>query len=81
MTDADHSLRKARPMIESGPPHNSSSITNKREIAADVAPAREFLRQARKPPCEQCLRPASPCKERCLRSMLRRRARHETLIA
>jgi hypothetical protein len=36
----------------------------------DTACAREFLRQIRKPPCEQCLRPASPCRERCLRSIL-----------
>jgi hypothetical protein len=30
---------------------------DKRERAADAARARELLRQARKPPCEQCLRP------------------------
>jgi hypothetical protein len=44
---------------------------DKREIAADTAAARELLRQARQPPCEQCLRPESPCKLRCLRSLLR----------
>jgi hypothetical protein len=43
---------------------------DKREKAADTAKAREFLRQAQQPPCKQCLRPASPCKDRCLRSML-----------
>ena len=43
---------------------------DKREIVADTVRASEFLRQIRKPPCEQCLRPASPCRERCLRSFL-----------
>jgi hypothetical protein len=42
----------------------------KREIVADSAHAHELLSRARRPPCEQCLRPASPCKLRCLRSML-----------
>jgi hypothetical protein len=41
-----------------------------REIAADVAHARELLSQARKPPCESCLRPAAPCQRRCLRPLL-----------
>ena len=45
---------------------------DKRERVAAAAVARELLHQARKPPCEQCLRPASsPCTERCLQSMLR----------
>jgi hypothetical protein len=43
---------------------------DKREIAADVAHARELVRQARQPPCESCLRPAAPCQRRCLRSLL-----------
>jgi uncharacterized protein DUF3310 len=43
---------------------------DKREIAADTTAALALLHQARQPPCEDCLRPASPCKERCLRSML-----------
>jgi hypothetical protein len=42
----------------------------RREIAADIVRAQDFLRQARRPPCEECLRPASPCKVRCLRSVL-----------
>jgi len=42
---------------------------DKREIAAATAAARELLHQARRPPCEDCLRPASPCRKRCLRSM------------
>jgi hypothetical protein len=55
----------------------------KREIAADVARAHEFLVACwrQQPPlhghvdhlgrgCAQCLRPASPCTERCLRSKL-----------
>jgi hypothetical protein len=42
---------------------------DKREIAADTAKAIELLRQARQPPCEECLRSLS-CKARCLRSML-----------
>jgi hypothetical protein len=60
---------------------------DKREIAADTARAHEFLIACWRlqPPlhdgrvdhlgrrCEQCLRPASPCKVRCLRLML-----HET---
>jgi hypothetical protein len=43
---------------------------DKREFAAELAAGLKLLSQAREPPCEQCLRPASPCKERCLRSML-----------
>jgi hypothetical protein len=43
---------------------------DKREIAADVAHAHELLSQARKPPCESCLRPAAPCQRRCLRPLL-----------
>jgi hypothetical protein len=43
---------------------------DKREIAADTAAARELLRQARQPRCEDCLRPPPGCGERCLRSML-----------
>lgn len=43
---------------------------DKREIAADIAVGRELLSRAQRPPCEECLRPASPCKVRCLRSML-----------
>jgi hypothetical protein len=57
---------------------------DKREIAADTARTHEFLLASwrQQPPlhsgrvdhlgrrCEQCLRPASPCKERCLQSML-----------
>jgi hypothetical protein len=43
----------------------------KRKAVADTGRAREVLRQAEtRRPCEQCLRPASPCTERCLRSML-----------
>lgn len=44
---------------------------DKREIATDTARVSELLGQARRPPCEQCLRPASPCKERCLRDLFR----------
>jgi hypothetical protein len=56
---------------------------DKREIAADTARAREFLTECwrRQPPllgcvdhlgrsCAECLRPWSPCKVRCLRSIL-----------
>jgi hypothetical protein len=43
---------------------------DKYEIGADTARARTFLGKAQPPPCEQCLRP-SPCRARCLRSMLR----------
>jgi hypothetical protein len=43
---------------------------HRREIAADVAHAHELLSQARKPPCESCLRPAAPCQRRCLRPLL-----------
>jgi len=43
---------------------------DKPEIAAAVAAARELLSQARKPPCESCLRPAAPCQRRCLRPLL-----------
>jgi hypothetical protein len=42
----------------------------RREITADISRAREFLRQVRQPPCELCLRPASPCRLRCLRAVL-----------
>jgi hypothetical protein len=42
---------------------------DKREIAAELAAGRELLRQARRPPCEDCLRPESRCRVRCLRSM------------
>jgi hypothetical protein len=58
-----------------------------REILADTARAREFLLACwrQQPPlpgrvdhlgrgCAECLRPASPCRERCLRSMLSRPA-------
>ena len=43
----------------------------KRELLVYADRSRELLSQARKPPCEQCLRPHSPCKQRCLRSMLK----------
>jgi hypothetical protein len=44
--------------------------SDQREIAADTARAAELLRRAEaRRPCEQCLRPASPCQERCLRSL------------
>jgi hypothetical protein len=59
--------------------------TTKREIAADIARARELLTDCwrQQPPlqgqvdhlgrgCSECLRPTSPCKERCLRSVLQR---------
>jgi hypothetical protein len=46
------------------------SENEKRVIVVDVAHARELLRQARKPPCESCLRPAAPCQRRCLRPLL-----------
>jgi hypothetical protein len=43
---------------------------DKDEIAADTPRARELLRQAAaQRPCTECLRPASPCKERCLRAL------------
>jgi hypothetical protein len=44
---------------------------DKREIATDTAWGVERSRQAQaRRPCELCLRPASPCQERCLRLML-----------
>jgi hypothetical protein len=43
---------------------------DKREIAADTAKAIKFLRQARRPLCEQCLRLTPPCRVRCLRSVM-----------
>jgi hypothetical protein len=41
----------------------------KHEIASDIAAAQKLLERAPLPPCEQCLRPHSPCRLRCLRSM------------
>jgi hypothetical protein len=59
----------------------------RREILTDTARARELLLACwrERPPlpgrvdhlgrgCAECLRPASPCRERCLRSMLSRPA-------
>src|SRR5262245_1328904 len=40
------------------------------EIADATARACVLLSEARQLPCKQCLRPASPYRERCLRSML-----------
>jgi hypothetical protein len=42
---------------------------DKRELAAELAAGLKLLRQAREPPCEQCLRPHAPCRVRCLRSI------------
>lgn len=48
---------------------------DKREAVADTAAARELLRQAEAQwPCEQCLRPASPCQVRCLRVLMQERS-------
>jgi hypothetical protein len=44
-------------------------INRRRKIAADTARAREFLARDHQR-CGECLRPASPCERRCLRSML-----------
>jgi hypothetical protein len=41
----------------------------KHEIASDIAAAQKLLERARLPPCERCLRPHSPCRLRCLRSL------------
>jgi hypothetical protein len=35
----------------------------------DIA-GRALLSRARQPPCDRCLRPTSPCRVRCLRSLL-----------
>jgi dCTP deaminase len=43
---------------------------NKRARAAELAAGRALLSRAQQPPCEQCLRPWSPCQVRCLRSIL-----------
>jgi hypothetical protein len=52
-------------------PGRQAKLENaKHDIAADTARVVELLRQAEaRRPCEKCLRPASPCKERCLRAM------------
>jgi hypothetical protein len=41
---------------------------DRREIADDAAAGLALLRQARQPPCEQCLL-TPPCRVRCLRSL------------
>jgi hypothetical protein len=40
------------------------------EVAADLERARKFLDALPLPPCGDCLRPRSPCEQRCLRAML-----------
>ena len=42
--------------------------TKKHKIKADIKRADEFLRTIARD-CATCLRPTSPCQERCLRSM------------
>jgi hypothetical protein len=44
-------------------------VQRSEEFAAELAAGRALLSRTQKPPCEQCLR-ATPCRERCLRSML-----------
>jgi hypothetical protein len=41
-----------------------------RQIAAENAARSAWLKKFPPAPCEQCLRPASPCEIRCLRALL-----------
>jgi hypothetical protein len=52
--------------------------SHNREIVADTAYAREVLSKVRQPPCENCLR-SSPCRARCLRSLLAARCSTQQL--
>ena len=47
-----------------------TAADDEREAVAATASERELLRQAEaRRPCEQCLRPETPCHVRCLRSL------------